>query len=286
MNRADLSDVVLDLTGRAVRDAPLVLHDAVPDVLARVFSFDAAWWGWCFLDAAAPAIIRSRTRGLGAGYVDRALGQLASDPVLRRLRQAPLSTMAMSTAAVPPNTPTAQLVRDFDIAEVLTGQAQLEAGAFRCFVSLYRRAGGAAFSGEDATDLRLLMQHLKQVLALSLRLDLAARLPEGAAWALVDRAGTRFLSAAGAERAQGSMREEDYSNELRLRVTEVAPAALGAREAEAARLYAEGLSARQVAGRLGRAHGTVRNQIAAAYRKTGCRDRVSLGRALRAGRGL
>lgn len=58
--------------------------------------------------------------------------------------------------------------------------------------------------------------------------------------------------------------------------------ALTARELEAALLAAEGLTDRQVAGRMGISERTVHSHLRAAYVKTGTRNRVQLRNCLAA----
>mgnify|MGYP003639857072 FL=1 len=179
---------------------------------------------------------------------------------------------------------------DHVIAHVLAGHSRVGDGPFNFFMSLYRGPGAAGFTREETDDVRLLLRHLQQALALSLRLTLEGQMAGTGEWALVDKGGELFLRSPGyAQAATGRdvvVRTEPYSDDLYLKIARPAGRVghLTEREREVCGLYLDGLSRHDVAARLGLSENTVRNQIASIYRKTGCHDKLGLSRII-GGRG-
>ncbi|APE42063.1 hypothetical protein BOO69_00530 [Sulfitobacter alexandrii] len=303
MNRSDLSDFVIQLTESATRLAPLDFHRNLIRLVRSIARFDAAWWGWSVIRERHLSFVHAQTINLDAGFVDAARAQLATDPFVQSARRLRLFAQTLHHDEVDPGSSAARVLRDFGIAQVLAGHSQVADGPFNFFMSVYRRAPEPRFTREEAADFRILLRHLQQALSLSLRLSLEASASRKEEWALADDAGAVFLQSAGfpalhrqaglgpiAEVAPGAsvvrsgivLRAERYSDDLRL--LRAAPGTdlpqLTTRERQVCRLYIDGLSRREVAAALGLSENTVRNQIAAIYRKTGSRDRIDLLRKM------
>ena len=303
MNRSDLSDFVIQLTDSATRLAPLDFHRDLIRLVRSIARFDAAWWGWSVIRERHLSFVHSQTINLQDGFVDAARAQLATDPFVRSARRLRLFAQTLNREEVDAGSPAAAVMRDFGIAQVLAGHSQVGEGPFNFFMSLYRSAPEPRFTREETADFRILLRHLQQALALSLRLSLEAGVDRGEEWALADAAGEQFLHSpgfAGLHRQAGRLaldgiepkrplarsgvvlRAERYSDDLQLvRATPGTDVPnLTPRESEVCRLYLDGLSRREVAAALKLSENTVRNQIAAIYRKTGSRDRMALARRM------
>jgi DNA-binding CsgD family transcriptional regulator len=187
--------------------------------------------------------------------------------------------------------------------------------AVKAVVSLWRSDPNRPFSVKDRRRMQVLMPHLVEALHANRAWFFAgaARLPStgaGLAMAVCDYGGRlhdcsrRFALALRAEwpqwsgavlpaplvtridegRYEGRAIDVDFDQlgELwLLRVRSGAAAKrLGPRELRAARLYAKGLSYRAIAGELGVAPSTVRNQLRSSFAKLGVRSKVELARRL------
>lgn len=304
MNRHDLSDFVIQLTDSATRLGPLDFNRDLIRLVRSIARFDSAWWGWSVIRERHLSFVHSQTLNLAPGFVDSAKAQLETDPFMHRARRLRHFAQALSAKDVESNSPAAAVMRDYGIAQALAGHCRVGDGPFNFFMSLYRSSPTPRFTAEETGDVRILLRHVQQALALSLRLTLGSQVDRGEEWALADAGGELFLHSSGfpslhrrsgraelqrlpldlpVTRAGVVFRSRRYSDDVALvrAVSGLDRPELTAREREVCRLYLDGLSRREVAEALGRSENTVRNQIAAIYRKTGCRDRMGLLHAVR-----
>ena len=311
MQLDEFSELILKLTASATETGPAEHQAQLVDLVKAVVRFDAAWWGWSSFANGRITLVNSTSHNLPRSFESAVRAVSSIDPFIRHGRNLPV----FSKALVPDREPVAPEFRAFaeayGIGAMLNGHCRLDgSSAFNFFMSLYRHDPRQPFSEDEARSFRIILRHLEQSLSLSLRTDVRARAPRGGEAAIVDRDGEivrasrGFLAALGLEgmgsRAQSNLlrrlstpglrhsgravvlASEAYAPELAL-VRLARPSRwdqLTAREREVAALYLSGLTMRQIATANRVSANTVRNQIAAIYRKTECDGKLALMRAL------
>jgi DNA-binding CsgD family transcriptional regulator len=311
MQVRDLSELVLQLTGSAVERRPQEHQAHVIDLLHRTVRFDAAWWGWSNFASGVITLVNTSTHHLSAGFESAFRAVAGDDPFIRHGRNLTVFAKSIRTEDPGLSRPYVDFLQSFDITAALNGHCRLRCDAdFNFFMSLYRTGSRPGFADEETSHFAIILQHLEQSLSLSLRAELRTMAPAAGEAAILSANGlvaqcTRGFRAAMAEefrnpremqramvdlaagRARWSGRTavltaEPYSAGLTL--LRAAPvdvgACLSAAERRVTDLLLSGLSMRQVADSKGVSLNTVRNQVAAVYRKTGARGKLDLARRL------
>ena len=197
MNRHDLSDFVIQLTDSATRLGPLDFNRDLIRLVRSIARFDSAWWGWSVIRERHLSFVHSQTLNLAPGFVDSAKAQLETDPFMHRARRLRHFAQALSAKEVESNSPAAAVMHDYGIAQALAGHCRVGDGPFNFFMSLYRSSPEPRFTAEETGDVRILLRHAQQALALSLRLTLGSQVDRGEEWALADAGGELFLHSPG-----------------------------------------------------------------------------------------
>lgn len=307
MNLGDFSDLVLRLNSSAVELSPRAHQDKLIELLGDVVEFSAAWWGWSNFSGGRVTLVNTGTAQLSRGFESAARAVLGLDPFVKHGRN--LTVFAKTVEAGQPGLDRdySNFLAAFDIGSILNGHCRLGGvSEFNFFMSLYRPTGGPGFTDQETTDYRIILRHLEQSLSLSLRGELRARAPVGGEAALLASNGaivratrgfqaklaTEVASASAATALLAGMCAQDriwtgrnimlasssYSPGLVL--VRQASADLAARlspaERQVAELLLSGLTMRQIAEKKQISLNTVRNQVAAIYRKTEARGKLDL----------
>lgn len=311
MKLDEFSELVLKLTASATEAGPAEHQAHLVDLVKAVVRFDAAWWGWsCFANGRI-TLVNSASHNLPRSFESAVRAVSSIDPFIRHGRNLPVFSKALVPAREPVAPEFRAFAEAFGIGAMLNGHCRLDgSSAFNFFMSLYRQDPRHPFSDDEARSFRIILRHLEQSLSMSLRTDVRARAPRGGEAAIIARDGEivrasrGFLAALAVEglgaRQQGNLlrrlampgmrhagravvlASEAYAPELAL-VRLARPSRwdqLTPREREVATLYLSGLTMRQIAAANRVSAHTVRNQIAAIYRKTACDGKLALMRAL------
>lgn len=314
MQSVALSELVLGLTASAMDATPTEHQGRMVGLLGEVTRFDAAWWGWSNFAGGRISLVQSATHNLSRSFESAFQSVSHLDPFIRHGRSLPVFSMALvpDQAAVAPEY--RAFAQAFGLNAILNGHCRLGGFSdYNFFMSLYR-FDRSVFTPEEAHDFRIILRHLEQSLSLSLRADIRGRAPQGGEAALVDsngqvvRASRGFVAALEAEGlpprrqttilhrlATGAgqwvgdtvaLAAEPYAAALML-IRLARPGLwdrLAPQEQRVAELYLSGLTMREIAASFRVSPNTVRNQLAAIYRKTGSDGKLALARVLQPGR--
>ena len=314
MLSTNLSDLVIGLMASAMESTVAEHQGRMVQFLRDVIPFDSAWWGWSNFSRGRVMIVKSTTHALPRSFESAVMAVGHVDPFVRRGRNLPVFSMSLGPATAQVDPAFRSFAEAYRLHSILNGHCRLGAGSsFNFFMSLYRQEG-AAFSQEETTDFRIILRHLEQSLSLSLRAEIRARAPQGGEAAVVDSAGEMvrasrgFLPALAAEglasggqtallrrlgagqqkwRGQSVVLEsEPYADDLML-IRMAKPGlwdCLAAQERRVAELFMSGVTMREIAATFRVSPHTVRNQLAAIYRKTGATGQLDLAQRLGATR--
>lgn len=311
MRVGDFSDLVLRLTSSALERRPRDHQGHLIELLKGVVRFDAAWWGWSSFAAARITLVQTGFSGVSASFESAFRAVAHQDPFIHHGRNLPVFAKSIEIGQPDLRPDYRNFLIAFDIGSILNGHCRLGGDAeFNFFMSLYRRRGSPAFSPEETADFRIILQHLEQSLSLSLRAEMRAHATTHGEAALlaadgaVVRATRGFraslaqdgLSAAAIRRVLTRLASGDarwHGNAVTLDASAYGPglvllrllprdgsAVLSAGESRVAQAIIAGRTMRQVAQAHQVSLNTVRNQVAAIYRKLGCHNRMDLARAL------
>lgn len=313
MNSAALSDLILALTASAMQSGPADHQARMVGLIGEVVQFDAAWWGWSSFSGSRVTLVNSSCHNLSRSFESAVRAVSQFDPFIRHGRNLPVFSMTLVPETAPVAPEFRAFAQAFGIGTMLNGHCRLDgSSAFNFFMSLYRRDAQTPFTTDEAADFRIILRHLEQSLSLSLRADIRGRAPQGGEAALVDMDGQTVRASKGfgpalagegldkrrqvsllrglARNGRGwsgdtvALTAEPYAPELcliRLAVPGLMDR-LSPRERKVAELYLSGLTMRQIATTNRVSPHTVRNQLAAIYRKTGVSGKLGLARALSA----
>lgn len=309
----NLSEMVIDLMASAMDSSVADHQGRMVEFLRDLIPFDAAWWGWSNFSRGRVSIVKSTTHALPRSFESAVLAVSHVDPFIRRARSASIFSLALTPGQAQLDPAFLAFAEAYKLNAILNGHCRLKgASSYHFFMSLYRH-GGADFTPEESSDFRIILRHLEQSLSLSLRSEIRARTPLGGEAAVIDssgelvRASRGFLPALEAEgltsraktallRKLGSgarqwrgeqvvLEAEPYADNLIL-IRTAQPGLwdrLGPQERRVAELVLSGLTMREVAATFRVSPHTVRNQLAAIYRKTGASGKLDLAQRLRAG---
>lgn len=278
--------------------------------LERLLGFDGAVWGAGVVTPGASPPLRISH----ACVVDRPAslldeyGEVAGcDPVTARFLAFPGESIRIGVADYYRDRPSAavgEYLQRHHIAQLLLADAggapDAPQARARRWLTAYRESP-RPFADGEAAGLRALLPLWTQAHALCLARQMErmarAAAPAGDAVALCDEAGCIHAAEGGFTDLTG-LREGELlgarplpdgvivSGALQpgpwrlLQAARRSCAELSARESDVARQFVAGLSAKQIARRLGSSPATVRTQLQAIYRKLGVHTRIDLLRAL------
>lgn len=307
MHLADFSDLILRLNSSAVELPPRAHQDNLIEMLGGIVSFSSAWWGWSNFAAGRVTLVNTGTFRQSRGFESAFRAVSGQDPFIRHGRN--LTVFAKSIEAGQPGLEQdyRNFLAAFDIGSILNGHCRLGGvSEFNFFMSLYRAKGQPPFTDSETASFRVILRHLEQSLSLSLRAELRSLAPVGGEAALLSSGGaivraTRgfrpkleqdgtppaaivnlLIEMAARERIwtgrNVTLISRAYAPGLVL--VQQAPVDLATRlspgERRVAELLLAGLSMRQIAERKQVSVNTVRNQVAAIYRKTGAKGKLEL----------
>lgn len=314
MHVNELSALVLKLTGSAVERRPQEHQTHMIDQLRRIVQFDAAWWGWSNFASGGTTLVNTGTYRLSNGFESAVRAVARDDPFIRHGRN--LTVFAKSIRGDEPGLSRdfVNFLQTFEIDAVLNGHCRLRGDTeFNFFMSLYRIGRMTAFTPGETSDFGIILQHLEQSLSLSLRAELRALAPAEGEAAILSSNGllaqcTRGFRARLAEEvrqprdmqrilvslAAGEPRwtgekvvlaAETYSSGLTLvRLARRDPGGrLSPAERKVTELLLSGMTMRQISDLKHVSLNTVRNQVAAVYRKTGAHGKLDLARRMSEG---
>jgi len=310
MNRADFSDLILELTESATTHSPAAHQARMVRLVGQVARFDAAWWGWSSFARGNTRLVNSDTYNLPRSFESAVRAVSRHDPFIRHGRKLDVFALALVPSQAAVTQEFRVFARAFGLEAMLNGHCRLSESGFNFFMSLYRFDAAQPFTAEEAQEFRLILRHLEQSLSICLRADMRARAPAGEELALVDSEGTVIRAMRGyqaaldregldprrlrsiyrrlAERpdqwqgARVTLQSEPYAPDLNL-IRLRSPGAwdlLSRQERRVAELLLAGCSAREIAASFRVSHNTVRNQVTTIYRKTGCSGKLDLARLL------
>lgn len=310
MHVSDLSALVIGLTASALDASPAEHQGRMVGLIGEITRFDAAWWGWSNFSGGRITLVNSGAHNLPRSFDSAVRAVSHVDPFIRHGRSLPVFSMAL----VPEHDDVApefsRFAQAFGLRAILNGHCRLGGSSgYNFFMSLYRY-DESIFTAEEVADFRIILRHLEQSLSLSLRAEIRARAPQGGEAALIDSSGQlvrasrgfvallqaegltpRRLSAIlrrlGTEEGRWvgtstALTSEPYVADLML-VRLVRSSVwnhLAQQERRVAELYLSGLTTREIATSFRVSPNTVRNQIAAIYRKTGTDGKLALARVL------
>ncbi len=306
MNLEDLSSLILQLTDSAIG---LSLDDHQTgqiEVLQKAIPFDAAWWGWSNFSGGRNRLINTGLFNLPQSYDSAIRAVLHLDPFVKTGRNLSIygKTIDAETDALPHDY--RKTLEAFHIRSILNGHCRFQGDSeFNFFLSLYKTQAGQAFSETDSRTYRLILRHIEQNLSLSLRAELRSLAPKDGEAAIVSEGGAVVRATRGFRDklrdacANGTKIDAlltDMSFGLRhwmggdvvLESTRYEPglvllrlspnsllARLSPQEQQVAEALMLGKSMREIAVERRVSHNTVRNQVAAIYKKAGTKNRVS-----------
>jgi DNA-binding CsgD family transcriptional regulator len=310
MHATNLSDFVIRLMASAIESSVTEHQGRMVEFLRDLVPFDSAWWGWSSFTAGRVTIVNSATHALPRSFESAVRSVAHVDPFVRKGRNLPVFSMTMASAEATVDPAFRNFTEAYKLNAILNGHCRLGAGSsFNFFMSLYRK-DKRPFSQDEADDFRIILRHLEQSLSLSLRAEIRARAPQGGEAAVVDSAGelvrasrgflpalqaegmTQRASAALLRKLGAGQRQwrgetvvldaERYAEALVL-IRMAKPGqwdVLGPQEKRVVELFLSGVTMREIAATFRVSPNTVRNQIAAVYRKTGATGKMNLARRL------
>lgn len=311
MHLSDFSDLILRLTRSAVELPPREHQAHLIKMLSGLTEFDASWWGWSNFAAGRTTLVNTGTFNLPRTFESAVRAVSGLDPFIRHGRR--LEVFAKSIEADAPGLEPEfrSFMSAFGLGAIMNGHCRLRGETeFNFFMSLYRPVGAPGFTAGETADFRMILRHLEQSLSLSLRAELRALAPADGEAALLSNNGviaraTRgfrnrveaehplaakreaiLVQLAGAERIWTGQRitlaSQRYSPGLML--VRLTPADLTSRltpeERKVCDLLMTGKTMRQIADLKGVSLNTVRNQVAAIYRKIGVSGKLELAQKL------
>jgi len=302
MNIDDFSTFVFDLTNSAI-GLNLDDHQASQiQILQKAISFDAAWWGWSNFSGGRNRLINTGLFNLPQSYDSVIRAVLHLDPFVKSGRNLAIfaKTIDIKTLELPEDY--AKALQAFQISSVLSGHCRLQGETeFNFFLSLYRRKHGPAFSDADCRTYRLVLRHIEQNLSLNLKAELRSLAPDQGEAAIVSEGGAvvratrEFQNKLQAETANikkllsklsfgqdswigDNLILESSKYKPGLALVRMAPntmlARLSPKERQVADALKKGMTMRDIAAERGVSINTVRNQVAAIYKKTDTKNRT------------
>ncbi len=307
MRIEDFSDLVFRLTNSAIELSPDEHQKAQIEILKDTIAFDAAWWGWSNFSGGRNRLINTGLLGLPGSFESAVRSVLHLDPLVKIGRNLAVygKTIDVETDELPNDY--RHCLQAYRIKSILNGHCRLQGDTqFNFFLSLYKQSERNKFSQSDTEDFRLILRHIEQNLSLTLRAELRGMAPAGGEAAIVSsggaiiRATRRFqerLAAEGLSRRKiaGILSDLSYGQRrwtganlmldasthkpdlvlIRMAANDVLTR-LSPGERRVADLLAVGHTMREIAEIRGVSLNTVRNQVAAIYRKTGVKNRAML----------
>lgn len=305
MKIEDLSNLIFDLTNSAIGLNPDDHQAAQIEILQKVIPFDAAWWGWSNFSSGRNHLINTGLFNLPRSYDSAIRAVLHVDPLIKTARNLAIygRTIDVEKEDLPPEYRKA--LGAFRIRSILNGHCRLQGDTdFNFFLSLYKRNAGPPFSETDSGAYRMVLRHIEQNLSLSLRAELRSLTPNGGEAAILSEGGAIVRATRGfqerlrageiGQNMQALLSDLSFGpsrwagNDFVLESALYKPGLmlvkmssntlivrLSPHETIVADAIAEGKSMRQIAEDRGVSHNTVRNQVAAIYKKLGVSNRVS-----------
>lgn len=307
MNLEGFSDLVLKLTASSIDIPAADYRQRMVALLGEVMDFDSAWWGWSSFAGGQVNLVNSGRHRLPPEFEAAAKAVLHIDPFIRHGRNLPVFALTLTPREAAVAEEYRTFTDSFGISSMMNGHCRLEqSSAYHFFMSLYRSAGKRPFQPEDAVNFRIILRHLEQGLSLSARSELRTRAGRNGEAALFDDAGQIIHATPGFEAMLGteglSQRRAVYvlrqmlrqggrwrGNNIVLEAEAYKPGLtfirlarpaqwhrLSVQERRVAEKLIAAASAQEIAVSLGVSRNTVRNQIAAIYRKLGVSSRTQL----------
>ena len=305
MKIEEFSTLIFNLTNSAIGLNPDDHQAAQIEILQQAIPFDAAWWGWSSFSNGRNHVINTGQFNLPRSYDSAIRAVLHVDPLIKTARNLAIygRTIDVEKADLPAEFRKA--LEAFQIRSILNGHCRLQGETdFNFFLSLYKRNAGSPFSESDSQTYRMVLRHIEQNLSLSLRAELRGLAPHDGEAAIISEGGAIVRATRGfQERLRAEGRKYDlqsllvdlsfgdsrwsgnrtvfestrYKPGLMLvkLSSNMAMARLSPRERVVANALAKGRSMRQIAEDRGVSHNTVRNQVAAIYKKLGVSNRVT-----------
>ncbi|MEL7098494.1 MAG: helix-turn-helix transcriptional regulator [Pseudomonadota bacterium] len=305
MKIEDFSNLIFNLTNSAIGLNPDEHQAAQIEILQQAIPFDAAWWGWSNFSSGRNHLINTGLFNLPRSYDSAIRAVLHVDPLIKTARSRAIYGKAIDVENADLPSEFRKALEAFQIRSILNGHCRLQGETdFNFFLSLYKRDAGPSFSDADSRTYRMVLRHIEQNLSLSFRAEVRSLAPDGGEAAVISEGGAVVRATRGfkdkfnAENVGGKAHAilSDLSfgsgrwvgKHIVLDASRYKPgmtlvrmsantvfARLSPQERAVASALAKGKSMRQIAEDRGVSHNTVRNQVAAIYKKIGASNRVS-----------
>lgn len=301
------SDLVYRLTSSAIEQKPEAHQAYQIEILKEYIPCDAAWWGWSNLSAGRTHLINTGLFGLPPSFESAVRAVLHLDPLVHHARNLEIYSKTIDVQRDELRREFRQCLDAYEIRNVLNGHCRMQGSTqFNFFLSLYSRDYKATFTVENVKIFRAILRHIEQNLTLSVRAQLRTLAPKNGEAAFVSVGGkivhatrgfmdslekeslsqakiSEILTALSCEKRKWlgtnvTLESVQYRPDLILiRLASYnALTLLPAKESEVAEFLIAGLTMREISEKRQVSHNTIRNQVAAIYRKLGVKNRAGL----------